>query len=213
MMHEFPELLIACALKRESSALRGRLGLDCQFLVTGLGAKRTRQCLEKRFAEKIPSLFIFTGTAGQLDPALQMGDVVLPKEWCLEDGSCFSVDAEIVAALRNSGQVKISGRGLTVSTPVVRARSRRALYQKHGAHICDMESAVALELAHRHAVPCLAPKVVSDTAESGLSSFWKNFDRNMDELARYVEDLIKCLHHKGTEKASTTETQGHREEN
>lgn len=184
-------MLIACALKKESSALRGRLGLDCQFLVTGLGARRTRQSLQKQFESHVPSLFIFTGTAGQLDPALAIGEVILPQEWCLEDGSCFPVDAGIASALRESG--KISGRGLTVSAPVVRARSRRALYRKHGAQICDMESAVALELAHKYSVPCLAPKIVSDTAGSGLTAFWKSFDRNMDVLARYVEELMICL--------------------
>ena len=189
-MPKFPELLIACALKKESSALRGRLGLDCQFLVTGLGAGRTRQSLQRHFESHLPSLFIFTGTAGQLDPALEMGAVILPEEWCLEDGSCFPMDAGIVSALRESGNVKISGRGLTVSAPVVRAKSRRALFQRYGAHICDMESAIALELAHRHSVPCLAPKIISDTAGSGLFAFWKSFDRNMDVLARYVEDLV-----------------------
>ncbi len=185
------ELLIACALKKESSALRERLGLDCQFLVTGLGVGRTRQSLEKQFESHIPSLFIFTGTAGQLDPALEVGEVMLPEEWCLEDGSCFPMDAGIISVLRESGNLRVSGRGLTVSTPVVRAKSRRALYQRHGAHICDMESAVAVDLARHYSVPCLAPKIVSDTAGSGLSAFWKNFDRNMDVLARYVEKLVR----------------------
>jgi len=188
-------LLIACALKKETSALRGRLRLNCQFLVTGLGARRTRQSLQKQFESHVPSLFIFTGTAGQLDPALAIGEVILPQEWCLEDGSCFPVDAGIASALRGSG--KISGRGLTVSAPVVRAGSRWALYRKYGAHICDMESAVALELAHKHSVPCLAPKIVSDTAGSGLFAFWKSFDRNMDVLALYVEDLVRMMHEPG----------------
>ena len=187
------ELLIACALKKESSALRGRLGLNCQFLATGLGARRTRQSLQRQFESHVPSLFIFTGTAGQLDPTLAIGEVILPEEWCFEDGSCFPVDVGIVSALRGSG--KISGRGLTVSAPVVRAKSRWDLYRIHGAQICDMESAVALELANNHSVPCLAPKIVSDTAGSGLTAFWKSFDQNMDVLARYVEDLVRSVRH------------------
>ena len=186
-------LLIACALKKESSALRERLRLDCQFLVTGFGARRTKQSLQKHLDSHVPSFLIFTGTAGQLDPALTMGKVILPEEWCLEDGACFSIDAGIASKLRKSGNMEISGRGLTVSTPVVRAQSRRALFRKHGAEICDMESAVVLKLANQHSVPCLAPKIVSDTAGSGLSAFWKSFDGNMDILARYVEDLVSCL--------------------
>lgn len=186
-------LLIACALKKESSALRRRLQLDCQFLGTGLGAERTKRSLEIAFQSQLPSLFIFTGTAGQLDPSLKIGEVILPEEWCLEDGSCFRTDPGVRAMLKKSGDWGISGRGLTVSTPVLRGKSRLKLYRKYGARICDMESAIALQVAGQYAVPCLAPKIVSDTVDSGLSAFWKSFDRNMDELARYLENLLKLV--------------------
>ncbi|MDA2933680.1 hypothetical protein MYX82_05000 [Acidobacteria bacterium AH-259-D05] len=193
MCQEKSGLLIACALKKESFALRQRLRLDCQFSVTGLGAERTRNSLKNTFELKLPSLLIFTGTAGQLDPALKIGKVVLPAEWCLEDGSCFPMDSRVKAVLKKSGDWDISDRGLTVSAPVLRAKSRRTLYQKYGAQICDMESAIALQVAGKYAVPCLAPKIVSDTADSGLLAFWKSFDRNMDQLARYLESLLGDL--------------------
>ena len=35
------ELLIACALRKELKALRKRLQLKCQFLVTGVGSRKT----------------------------------------------------------------------------------------------------------------------------------------------------------------------------
>ena len=187
------ELLIACALKKELTALRGRLQVDCRFLVTGLGARRTRTNLEKSFQSNLPSLLIFTGTAGQLDPSLRIGQVIFPEEWCLKDGSCFPADPELTAMLRGSGGWEIAGRGLTVSTAVLRARSRLVLYRKSGARICDMESAVALEVASRHKVPCLAPKVVSDTAQSGIGAFWREFDSNMEQLAQYLNKLVGSL--------------------
>ena len=187
------ELLIACALKKELTALRGRLQVGCRFLVTGLGARRTRTNLEKSFQSNLPSLLIFTGTAGQLDPSLRIGQVIFPEEWCLKDGSCFPADPALTARLRGSGGWEIEGRGLTVSTAVLRASSRLVLYRKFGARICDMESAVALEVASRHKVPCLAPKVVSDTAQSGIGAFWKEFDSNMDQLAQYLNKLVDSL--------------------
>ena len=189
------ELLIACALEKESSALRQRLKLDCEFLVTGLGAARTRDALENHFRLHVPSLFVFTGNAGQLDPNLTVGQVIVPEKWCKEDGSCFSVDAGILSAFRDAGDTRIFGRGLTVSSPVVRAKARRALYHKFKARVCDMESAIALEVAREYSVPCLAPKIISDTADSGLSSFWTNFNQNMDILAQHIEDLISCALH------------------
>jgi len=187
------ELLIACALSKELTALRGRLQVDCRFLVTGLGGRRTGTNLEKSFQSSLPSLLIFTGTAGQLDPSLRIGQVIFPEEWCLKDGSCFPADPELTAMLRESGGWEIAGRGLTLSTAVLRARSRLVLYRNFGARICDMESAIALEVASRHKVPCLAPKVVSDTAQSGIGAFWREFDSNMDSLAQYLNNLVDSL--------------------
>lgn len=187
------ELLIACALRKELTALRGRLQVDCRFLVTGWGGRRTGTNLEKSFQSSLPSLLIFTGTAGQLDPSLRIGQVIFPEEWCLKDGSCFPADPELTAMLRESGGWEIAGRGLTLSTAVLRARSRLVLYRNFGARICDMESAIALEVASRHKVPCLAPKVVSDTAQSGIGAFWREFDSNMDSLAQYLNNLVDSL--------------------
>ena len=187
------KLLIACALKQESTALQGRLQVDCRFLVTGLGVHRTRKSLENTFQSEPPSLLIFTGTAGQLDPSLRIGQVIFPQEWCLEDGFCFSADAELTSTLREGDGWEIEGCGLTVSTAVLRAESRLALYRKFGARICDMESAIALQVASGYGVPCLAPKIVSDTAQSGISALWREFDSNMDQLAKYLDKLIAAL--------------------
>lgn len=173
--------------------MQGRLQVDCRFLVTGLGAHRTRKSLEGVFQSGPPSLLIFTGTAGQLDPSLGLGQVVFPQEWCLKDGSCFPADAELTSLLREGDGLEIEGCGLTVSTAVLRAKSRLALYRKFGARICDMESAFALQVASRYSVPCLAPKIVSDTAQSGISAFWREFDGNMDQLAKYLDKLVASL--------------------
>ncbi len=122
-----------------------------------------------------------------------MGQVVFPEEWCLEDGSCFPADAELTAMLRQGDGWEIEGCGLTVSTAVLRAKSRLVLYRKFGARICDMESAIALQVASKHRVPCIAPKIVSDTAQSDIGAFWREFDRNMDQLAQYLEKLLASL--------------------
>ena len=133
-------ILIGCALKREMEALQRHLGDKCRYLATGLGCGRTRTTLEKYFEVHCPSLFIFTGTAGQLDPSLDMGEVILTESWCRKDGSLVSADRNLAAWLRGFGW-KISGCGLTVSIPVLRKNSRLKLHRKYSARICDMESA------------------------------------------------------------------------
>ena len=95
--------------------------------------------------------------------------------------------------LREGDDWEIEGCGLTVSTAVLRAKSRLALYRKFGARICDMESAIALQVASRYGIPCLAPKIVSDTAPSGIGAFWREFDSHMDQLAKYLDQLIAAI--------------------
>ena len=95
--------------------------------------------------------------------------------------------------LREGDGWEIEGCGLTLSTAVLRTKSRLALYRKFGARICDMESVFALQVASRYGVPCLAPKIVSDTAQSGISAFWREFDSNMDQLAKYLDKLVAAL--------------------
>ena len=186
------ELLIACALEKELDILRDRLEVECQFLATGLGTERTRRTLERRFKCERPSLFLFTGTAGQLATSLQLGQVVFPVEWCFQSGSCFAADPQLTDVLRKQGW-QISGRGLTVSFPVLRAKTRLSLHQGSGALVCDMESAVALQAASRYRIPSLAPKVISDTAHHPISTYWTEFENNMERLAKYLERLLECL--------------------
>ena len=185
------ELLIACALKKELKALRKRLQLKCHFIVTGVGFQKTVASLENYFQrERRPAFFVFTGTAGQLDPSLEIGEIVLPEEWCIQDGPCFSVDEKLVAELRQDGW-KIEGRGLTVARPVLKAKSRMLLHQQSKALVCDMESAGALQVARKYDIPSVAPKVISDTANSGVRAFRDEFDNNIDRLADYLEKFIR----------------------
>lgn len=188
------ELLIACALKKELKALRKRLQLKCHFIVTGVGFQKTVASLENYFQrERRPAFFVFTGTAGQLDPSLEIGEIVLPEEWCIQDGPCFSVDEKLVAELRQYGW-KIEGRGLTVARPVLKAKSRMLLHQQSKALVCDMESAGALQVARKYDIPSVAPKVISDTANSGVRAFRDEFDNNIDRLADYLEKFIRYPH-------------------
>jgi hypothetical protein len=56
-----------------------------------------------------------------------------------------------------------------------------------------MESAAAMMISASYEIPCLAPKVVSDTADSGLLAFYRHFDRNILFLADYLSRLIAVL--------------------
>ena len=184
------EWVVACAMKKESKILQDRLGARVTHLVTGIGMNRTRATLEAYFQTRRPSILLFTGTAGQLDPGLKMGDVVFPERWCLKTGGCFESDPALVAFLRQR-RVHISGTGVTVRIPVIKKQDRERMYRSHGASVCDMESAAVLETARNHRVPAVAPKVVSDTAETGILGFRREFEANLIRLSRYLDDLLR----------------------
>lgn len=186
------DCVVACAMKKESKILRERLGSRCTHLVTGLGMNRTRATLESYLRTHSPSILVFTGTAGQLDPGLKMGDVVFPRQWCLQTGGCFESDPALVAFLRKR-RVRISGAGVTVRIPVIKKQDRERLYRSQGASICDMESAAVLELARSHGVPAVAPKVVSDTAETGILGFRREFESNVARLSEYLDGLLPIV--------------------
>ena len=186
------QILIACALKEELNVLRGCLPENLQFLRTGLGWHRSRRRLEQRVRQRRSSLIIFGGTAGQLDPGVELGTVVFPERWCFGDGRCYEQSSELIPFLAARG-FPTQGVGLTVSRPVLRAGRRLRLHAESRALICDMESAGILAEARELQISTLALKVVSDTADSGTAGYWKDFNSNMECLGEYLGQMIRVL--------------------
>ncbi len=185
-----PTILVACALKKETRGLRDRIGGQIQLLTTGLGTDRTLRTLEEVFERRKPDLLIFTGMAGQLDPALNLGDFVFPRAWRFEEGREYVVPEDLAGKLLDTGWT-IEGTGVTVRRPVVKADQRLRLFERTGARICDMESAAAMMISESYQVPCLAPKVVSDTADSGMLAFLRQFNRNLGALSERIARLVE----------------------
>ncbi len=185
-------ILVGCALQRETRRLDCLRAPRVELLTTGFGQRRTAAGLRRYLDRNRPDLFVFAGTAGQLDPCLQLGTVVCPRSWKLEDGREIPAHAALLERLRSAGWA-LDEPGLTVRRPVLRPRRRAELWQRHSACVCDMESARALAVAHQFGVPALAVKVVSDTAESSLRDFWRKLDDNLETLAQALQQLLPIL--------------------
>ncbi|UCF39112.1 MAG: hypothetical protein JSU96_09860 [Acidobacteriota bacterium] len=185
-------IVIACALKKEAKALEAKLRGGQEVVTTGLGTDRTLRRLERFFEKQKPSLLIFTGMAGQLAPDLQLGEFVFPESWTFESGTAFSIDPTLAGLLRDRGW-GISGIGITVRRPVVKQKARLDLNRRTGALICDMESAAALMVSQAYGVPCIAPKIISDTAESGMLAFYRHFSENVEALGREIDRLVSTF--------------------
>ncbi len=190
--YSLEQILIACALKKELEALRTSLPEPLQFLRTGLGCRRTCRRLERKIREAPPGAIIFAGTAGQLSPDLTSGQVVFPEQWCFPDGRCYGQTASISSFLAARGWSP-RGLGLTVRRPVLTGNRRRLLHQETAALVCDMEGAGVLALGQKLGVPTVAIKVVSDTAESGITGYWRELSTNLQALADYLGGVIRAL--------------------
>lgn len=185
-------LVIACALKKEAGAIRKVVGFKYHVEVTGLGPDRTLKNLEEYFEQSKPSALIFTGVAGQLNPDLLMGQIVYPEAWRLESGTRFEVDENLRECLLAKG-IPVTGTGITVRKPVVRKKNRLRMFRETEASICDMESAAAMMIAESYRIPGIAPKIISDTSESGMLDFYRHFDTNMKQMAEATAHLAKIM--------------------
>jgi len=185
-------ILVACALRRETDAVRAVLPASLDYLTTGIGSRQTSKVLTRRLQRFRPSLLLFTGTAGQLDPDCPMGTVLCPEAWMIEDQGTVQVSDSLLGPLRARGWA-IGGRGLTVSLPVLRTSTRLELFQRTGAPICDMEAGTALQVAASLGIPALAAKVVSDCGDCTFIEFFRHLNRNLQALGVYLQALVKDL--------------------
>ena len=208
-------ILVACALRRETDSVRVVLPASLDFLTTGIGSRQASKVLARRLQRFPPSVLLFTGTAGQLDPSCPMGTVICPEAWMIDgQDSSVRVSEVLLGPLRARGW-EIGGCGLTVSLPVLRASSRLELFERTGAPICDMEAGAALQVAGSLGIPALAAKVVSDRGDSTFIDFYRNLNRNLQALGGYLQRLVKDLEEivtvgaePRTEQPGTQGTQG-----
>ena len=130
------QVLIACPMKKEAEALQGCIGSPVEVTATGIGVKRSVPFLLRIFREARPSLLIFTGSASQLDLTLQMSDIVMPREWCFENGRCTPCDAGLLKRLRAGGWPTVA-RAISLDRPVLKAAQRKSLFESTGGAVYD----------------------------------------------------------------------------
>jgi len=135
----------------------------------GLGAAHLGSRLEAVMSPADRPLVVSAGVCGGLDPALRVGDLVLPDSVISDAGCSLPVtgtDAQRAAAAgtvpARTGAIVTSAR--VVATPEAKAALRAAT----GAVAVDMESAVIVEAAAARGLSSLVVRAVSDDARETL---------------------------------------------
>jgi adenosylhomocysteine nucleosidase len=145
-----------------------------------VGPQAARRIAERLLADQAVSMVVSAGFASALIPA-QIGDLLLADEVLpvkLENENVMQGTASVICDHAVTAQmVEVAGRvcvpvysGKMVSSSVVvwRARHKRELSRVTGAIGIDMESEVLGSVAARHAVPFVVMRTVSDLVDEEL---------------------------------------------
>jgi nucleoside phosphorylase len=136
--------------------IRGKIGdWEVEVLHTGVGEKVCRQRLGKFFEDQQFDLLISTGFAGALNNELQIGDLLLAKNFStigLNERSTSFPSLPIRTADL-----------LTVPTLIDSSDERTEIARTSGAAAVDMETEFIARACAAHGIPLLSLRVITDT--------------------------------------------------
>jgi len=138
------------------TTIRGKIGdREVEVLQTGVGEKVCRERLGKFLDDQQFDLLISTGCAGALNNELQIGDLLLAKNFSTvelnEKRSSFSRSPIYMADL------------LTAPTLIDSSDERTEIARTSGAAAVDMETEFIARACAAHGIPLLSLRVITDT--------------------------------------------------
>jgi adenosylhomocysteine nucleosidase len=170
---------VVAALEAEArtlgTAVRRRDGLSslgdgALLAISGIGGALAAIAARHLIDAGAKNLMSF-GLAGGLDPGLNAGTVVLPREVISHDGSRFLTSTDwreqLSAAIGGQRSVN-SGILLSSSVPIDAVADKAAAFRDTGAVAVDMESVAIAKVAAAHDLPFIAVRVIVDTAADVL---------------------------------------------
>jgi adenosylhomocysteine nucleosidase len=154
----------------EAAILRQAAGTDSPLVAIArqgdVAATRARlNVLIDRGADAIASF----GIAGALDPALEVGTLVMPDVVFDMDAGAegIATDEAWRSSLLAAGPVA-TRQLASVATPVTTPAQKAQLHNETGAVAVDMESAIAGRLAAEKGLPFLVVRAIADDARLAL---------------------------------------------
>lgn len=138
-----------------AEVIRGKIdNRAVEILHTGVGEKLCRNRLATFLQDRQFDLLISAGFAGALDDRLEVGDIVIARN--------FSTTRIAADSLLRDLPVKVCD--LTTVNHIIDSPAQRAqLAQATGAAAVDMETDFIAQICAEHALPMLALRAISDT--------------------------------------------------
>jgi adenosylhomocysteine nucleosidase len=161
--------------------------------VSGIGLVAAEAAARALVEAGVSALMTF-GMAGGLDPTLEAGSVVLPRELISEAGTRWLASRswrERVAAAVSPLRAVTEGNLLTSVRAIDTPAGKTAAFRATGAAAVDMESAAVAEIAGKHNLPFIAVRVIVDTAADKLPRAVVNASRaGKVHIGRLVAGLV-----------------------
>lgn len=136
---------------------------------TGIGGDATTRVVEALAADP-PRALLHAGVAGALSPSLRTGDLVLVERLLLDrpDAAALEAGAALPLDAWFAGVPAVRGAALTVDRVVSSPAHKRALFERTGAAVVEMETWFAARAAEAADVPFAAVRVVCDGHDESL---------------------------------------------
>ena len=172
-----------------------------QLIVSGVGPAAAAVGARRLLAAGARALLSW-GLAGGLDPSLEAGALVLPREVMSPEGRMFPTSPawreRVSEALATRHGVRC-GRLLTCREPLSSTAAKALAFRQTGAVAADMESSAVAEVAAAGRVPFLVIRAIVDTAQEDVPEValsatragedGPRFDRLLATLARRPGEL------------------------
>lgn len=138
---------------------------------TGIGSKKARSAVRKAIEQYRPRMIILMGAAGAVDPALNIGDVVVVDAIKQMHGKkpvisrCDSAFNKKTMAILHEAGIEATVHNCMVFSSFVHLRQEKiAIMKTHDVVVIDMESAAVATEASLKNIPLIDIRIVSDTA-------------------------------------------------
>lgn len=168
---------------------RLRIGNSDIFIVeSGMGIARAAAAADALVAEAAPTAIISFGFGGAVLPGLSVGDIVVgTKSWFADtngfiprSGIDLKLARKIAGELDHSVGGACSGEIITSAQILGKGNLAHSLPAGITSPVLDMETAAVAEVAHRHGIPLVALRAISDDAAEELAFSLDEFtDRDL----------------------------------
>jgi adenosylhomocysteine nucleosidase len=186
-------IAITFALRAESAEFAAQLRKekidDRQIMIwhTGVGQKHCQLRMNEFLEAERPDFLISSGFAGGLREDLQVGDLILAKN--------FSDQQLLAKAQQILTGCKVQAVKIFTSTTIINSiADRNEIARANDAVAVDMETAVIATACATHGVPMLSLRVVTDSLEEPFPApptVLFNIEQQRTDLGKLITHLLR----------------------